>query len=297
MKLLQSLMIFVVLCVVNIYAADQFYLYNRTPGTVSIYYYSSREMKEVVLNSGSQQFIGFNPQRMTIRTNNGMCSYFSGIGMNGVYNFLNIIPGGSGVQLRYSGKSRQMTPVDLTPIVFIPDSVDKCSTPGSGVITGKKTRHLKYSSIRKARVSRTVPLTVQNLSKVPITVEVDLGGSESQLISLQPNGAISDTAVIGANQVVYNAKVYSAANGSCTLINNISMNPLFNRLYIDTDPVNQGRFRVAYGHVEGNGRPTAWNGTMIIPVIFEVSSNSSLTQEYKAACWDPKTGDVFESAV
>jgi hypothetical protein len=236
---------------------------------------------------------------MTIRSNNGMCSYFSGIGMNGIYNFLNIIPGGSGVQLQYTGKSRQSTPADLTPVLFLPDSVDKCSTPGSSVVTGKKTRHLKYSSIRKERVTRAIPLTVQNLSKIPVNVEVDLG-NDSQLIPLQPNGSTTDTAVIGSNQVVYNAKIYSAANGSCTTIYNIAMNPLFNRLYVDADPVNQGRFRVAYGHVDRAGRATGWptpRDSTINPVIFEVSANSSLSQEYKAACWDPKTGDVFESAV
>lgn len=292
-------MLIVIQCTIIMNAADQFYLYNRTSGPVVVRYQSSREMKELTINAGSQSFVGFNPQQMTVRTRNGMCSYFSGIGMNGIYSFLNILPNGAGVKLQFTGKSRQFSPVELTPITFLPDSVDQCSTPGSGVVTGKKSRHLKYQALRKEKMSRSLPLTVENLSKVPVTVEIDLG-NESRVIELQPNGAPSSIAPIGVNQVVYNARMYSAANGSCTTINYIGMNPLFSRFYIDTDPASAGRFRVAYGRVGGgrDNRPLAWNGTFITPVIFEVSPNSSLgDSEYKASCWEPRTGDVFETAL
>lgn len=276
-------------------ALDQFYLVNTMKDPIVVNTKSSREMKEMKLMAGQNQLLGFSPQQITVRDSRGYCSSFSNIFMNGVYNYLNVVDNGQGTKLIYADQSLnyRSQSAKLSPVVFKPDVADKCFAPGSGVL--KKRGHLKkVSDANKAKVaSQQAPLVVQNLTPAPLSVELDFG-NKTQMIDLQSVGATGSMAQVteakdGA-RVVYNIRVFGA-DGSCTKLNGIGMNPLFNRLLIEADSA--GRYMVSYTRVGPDGS-SLWNDSAVGRVYFRVTPNSSLTDEYKASCWNPTTGDVFE---
>lgn len=249
--------------------ADQFYLWNKTSGPVDVAYKSSQEMRTVNILAGSQAFVGFSPQQMTV-TSNGICSYFSDIGMNGIYSIVDIISWGQGVALRFSGKTRQS--VELTHVLIRPDSVMKCS----------KRLQDRFKTPRAVNKSS---LSIQNVTAFPVTLELDLGKETRIVPKLQPKGSAGSVIEIGPNAIVYNIRIYSQ-DSSCTTLNNISMNSWFNLMQIDFE---NGRYVVKYSHTGGTDSRIAWEGSMVRPVAFTVTPNASVPQwqEYIPQCWNP----------
>lgn len=282
----------------NMDALDQFYLVNTMRDPIVVNTKSTREMKEMKLTAGQPQLLGFSPQQVTVRDSRGYCSSFSNIFMNGVYNYLNVVDNGQGTKLIYADQSLsnyRREAAKLSPVVFKPDVVDKCFAPGSGVL--KKRGHLKktYDAAKAKAVIQLqqAPLVVQNLTPAPVSVELDLG-NRTQMIDFQPMGAQGSmfpiTEAKDYARMIYNIRVFGA-DGSCTKLNGIGMNSLFNRLLIEADSA--GRYMVSYTRVGSDGS-SSWNDSPVGRVYFRVSPNSSLTDEYKASCWNPTTGDVFE---
>lgn len=247
--------------------ADQFYLWNKTSGPVDVAYKSSQEMRKVAIPAGSQAFVGFSPQQMTV-TGNGFCSYFSDIGMNGIYSIVNIVPLGMGVALQFGGKTRQS--VELTRILIRPDSIMKCSN--------------RLQDRFKTRAANKSSLSIQNVTASPVTLELDLGKETRIVPKLQPKGSAGSVVEVGPNAIVYNIRIYSQ-DSSCTTLNNISMNSWFNLMQIGFE---NGRYVVTYTHTGGVDNRISWAGP-VNPVAFTVTPNASVPQwqEYIPQCWNP----------
>lgn len=290
----------IIFTLLSSYSVKALFLQNDTNRDIVVRSFSAeKNFEQVIHPTNSQPMARLN--QLMIRTPDGSCSYFSDIGMNMIYDRISVrqLVGTAGVGLYYTGKSKQLSSTNLTPIVFVPDAVDlKCFNQGSGIVKNRRTRVSRHREVlRNKNVQREKEsfMSIANESPDPLMVELDLG-LESSIIDLQPRGSSGSVYILKPYQTIYNIKIFSRTNGSCTSLNNLAMHPLFNRLSIapDEGAGKFGQYRLAFTRVDNAGRSLEWNKTVIQPVWFETSGNSSMGEEYKATCWNPNTGDIFE---
>lgn len=118
---------------------------SRAPVTARIITANRENVKP--LSPGESYFFSAVPIHMTVYGPNGSCSQFNSIAMNGsIFDYLLIrnqarSPGC--FALGFSGKSRQVSPQTIPPVVFDPNAcINRCWNPNTGMVQLQSGRNI-----------------------------------------------------------------------------------------------------------------------------------------------------------